>query len=145
MHTGITLFSAYTPLKTHIYGIRILCILRFAKNCTHENKDTTFDHQIAKFYTRKNFCLYGIYLPLIAPDIELARCRKEVVHLIHFHSFSIKIKNLWKLQFCSASKAKCHIGITLSVILPSAPPSICLSICHALLLLSPHAFCRTLV
>ena len=54
------LSSAYTPLKSHISGINILCFLRFAKNCTRKNKDTTFDHKIAKFDTRKNFCLYGI-------------------------------------------------------------------------------------
>ena len=41
------------------------------------------------------------------------------------------------LHFCVASEAQCHIGITLS--------SICVSFCHALLLLAPHAFCRTLV
>ena len=29
--------------------MNILCILRFVKNCTRENKDTTFDHKIAKF------------------------------------------------------------------------------------------------
>ena len=54
------LSSAYTPLKSHISGFNILCILRFAKNCTRENKDSTFDHKIAKFDTRENFRLYGI-------------------------------------------------------------------------------------
>ena len=39
--------------------MNIWCILRFAKNCTRENKDTTFDHKIAKFDTRENFRLYG--------------------------------------------------------------------------------------
>ena len=43
--------------------------------------------------------------------------------------------------FCGASKAKCHLGITLSVIHPSDHRSVC----HALLLLVPHASCRTLV
>ena len=52
--------SAYTPLKSHIAGIYILCILRFAKNCTRENKDTAFDHKIAKFDTREKFRLYGM-------------------------------------------------------------------------------------
>ena len=37
-----------------------MCILRFVKNCTRENKDTTFDHKIAKFDTREKFRLYGI-------------------------------------------------------------------------------------
>ena len=55
-----TLFSAYTLLKSHISCIYILLILRFAKNCTHENKDTTFDHKIVKFDTRENFSLYGM-------------------------------------------------------------------------------------
>ena len=55
------LSSAYTPLKSHISGFNIWCILRFAKNCTRENKDTTFDHKIAKFDTRENFHLYGIF------------------------------------------------------------------------------------
>ena len=55
------LSSAYTPLKSHISGFNILCILRFAKNCTRENKDSTFDHKIAKFDTRENFRLYGTY------------------------------------------------------------------------------------
>ena len=59
-YTGITLSSVYTPLKSRISGINILCILRFGKNCTRENKDTTFDHKIAKFDTRENFRLYGI-------------------------------------------------------------------------------------
>ena len=54
------LSSAYTTLKSHISGFNIWCILRFAKNCTRENKDTTFDHKIAKFDTRENFRLYGI-------------------------------------------------------------------------------------
>ena len=52
----------YTLLKSHISGINIVCILRFAKNCTRENKDTTFDHKIAKFYTRENFRLYGMLM-----------------------------------------------------------------------------------
>ena len=54
--------SAHTPLKSHIDGINminILCIQRFAKNCTCENKDTTFDHKFAKFDTREKFRLYG--------------------------------------------------------------------------------------
>ena len=59
IHVGITLSSAYTLLKSHISGINILCILRFAKNYTHENKDTTFDHEIAKFDTREKFRLYS--------------------------------------------------------------------------------------
>ena len=46
--------------KPHISGINILCILKFAKNYTRANKDTTFDHKIAKFDTRENFRLYGI-------------------------------------------------------------------------------------
>ena len=54
------LSSAYTPLKSHISGFNILCILRSAKNCTRENIDPTFDHKIAKFDTRENFRLYGI-------------------------------------------------------------------------------------
>ena len=41
------------------YGINISCILRFAKNCIRENKDTTFDHKIAQFDTREKFRLYG--------------------------------------------------------------------------------------
>ena len=53
------LSSAYTPLRSRISGMNILCILRFAKNCTRENKVTTFDHKIAKFDTRENFRLYG--------------------------------------------------------------------------------------
>ena len=64
------LSSAYTPLKSHISGSHILCILRFAKNCTRENKDTTFDHEIAKFDTRENFHLYGI-LESSCPSIPL--------------------------------------------------------------------------
>ena len=56
----ITLSFAHTALKIHISGINILCILRFEKNCTRENKDTTFDHKIAKFDIRENFRLYGI-------------------------------------------------------------------------------------
>ena len=59
-HGNSTLSSVYTPLKSRISGINILCILRFAKNCTRENKDTTFDHKIAKFDTREKFNLYGI-------------------------------------------------------------------------------------
>ena len=59
-YTGFTLSSVYTPLKSHISGINILWILRFAKNCTRENKDTTFDHKIAKFDTRENFRLYAL-------------------------------------------------------------------------------------
>ena len=61
-YTGITLSSAYTPLKSHFSGINIWCILSFAKNCTRENKDTTFDNEIAKFDARENFRLYGIYV-----------------------------------------------------------------------------------
>ena len=49
--------TQYTPLKSHISGINILCILRFAKNCTRENKDTTFDHKITKFDIREKFPL----------------------------------------------------------------------------------------
>ena len=59
------LSSAYTPLKSHISGFNILCILRFAKNCTRENKDSTFDHKIAKFDTRENFHLYGTQIYLV--------------------------------------------------------------------------------
>ena len=59
--TGITLSTAYTPLKSHISGINILCSLRFAKICTRENKDPSFDHKIAKFDTRKNVRLYGMF------------------------------------------------------------------------------------
>ena len=51
------LSSAYTPLKSHISSMNILCILRFAKNCTRENKDTTFDHEIAKFDNSRKFPL----------------------------------------------------------------------------------------
>ena len=54
------LSSAYTPLKSHISGMNILCILRFATNCTRDDEDTTFDHKIAKFDTRENFCLNGM-------------------------------------------------------------------------------------
>ena len=54
------LSSAYTPLKSHISGMNMLFILRFAKNYTRVNKDITFDHKIAKFDTRENFRLYGI-------------------------------------------------------------------------------------
>ena len=45
----------------YISGINILCIfiLRFGKNCTRENKDTTFDHKIEKFDTRENYAVYG--------------------------------------------------------------------------------------
>ena len=60
-YTGTILSSAYTALKSHISGINIVCILRFVKNCTGENKDTTFDHKMAKFDTRENFPLYGIW------------------------------------------------------------------------------------
>ena len=42
-------------LKSYISGINILCILRFAKNCTRKNKDD----KIAKFDTHKKFRLYG--------------------------------------------------------------------------------------
>ena len=61
--TGIQESHCLLPLHPwkviSIYGIKILWILRFAKNCTRENKDTTFDHKIAKFDTRENFHLYG--------------------------------------------------------------------------------------
>ena len=58
-YTIITLSSAYTSLKSQISCINILFILKFVKICTRENKDTTFDHKIAKFDTRENFRLYG--------------------------------------------------------------------------------------
>ena len=35
---------------------------KIRENCTRENKDTTFDHKIAKFDTRENFHLYGIFI-----------------------------------------------------------------------------------
>ena len=44
------------------------------------------------------------------------------------------------MNYCGASEAKCHIGITLSVHL-----SVCPAICNALLLLAPLAFRGTLV
>ena len=51
-------FCLHTLEKSNLW-FNIWCILRFAKNCNRENKDTTFDHKIAKFDTRENFRLYG--------------------------------------------------------------------------------------
>ena len=71
------LSSAHTPLKSHISGINILCILRFAKNCTRENKGTTFDHKIAKFDTRENFHLYGSQYVSLSFSGEVCKFAKD--------------------------------------------------------------------
>ena len=52
-------------------------------------------------------------------------------------NFDCKINILWVLIFYWAGEAKLHIGNILSIVCPS--------FCHALLLLVPHAFRRTLV
>ena len=71
-YTVITLSFVCTSLNSNTSGINILCIFRFAKNCTRENKDTTFDNKIAKFNTHENFRLYGklqLFIPFISSFI----------------------------------------------------------------------------
>ena len=77
------------PWKSHISSINISCILRFAKKCTRENKDTTFDHKIAKIDTRENFRLYGMYLlsQAICPHHWWEACNSKPSKLLLMASF----------------------------------------------------------
>ena len=91
----ITLSSTYPSLKNYITGINILCILRFAKNCTRKNKDANFDHKIEKFDTRGNVRLYG--------NLGLNKALKyktleECINATHYIRFMIKSSSKYPID-----------------------------------------------